>query len=67
MGVEGRGIQEAERKEPTGCGWGEGGCEEEGVETVPDFHIKEAGVACHSEVKAEIWRKGAEGGENQMV
>lgn len=43
------------------------GCEEQGVENVPDFCIKEAGVACHSEREAEIWRAGAGGGENQMV
>ena len=43
------------------------GCEEQGVENVPDFCIKEAGVACHSEREAEIWRAGAGGGQNQMV
>lgn len=65
--MEGRGIQRQNRKESTGCGWGEGGCEEEGVENVPDCRIKEAGVACHSEGEAEIWREGAGGRGNQMV
>lgn len=44
--MEGRGIQRQNRKEPNGCGWGGRLCEEEGVENVPDFCIKEAGVGC---------------------